>query len=335
MAILPGDEAADRAGMADLLDLAASALEAYALGPARLSPIKPIENATFRVDAVSGGRYCLRMHPPNSRSAAEIRSELQWLAAIRRDTGLAVPEPVRAGDRALVTLTRAGGAGGPRQCVLFRWMEGQPPAEEDITPAVLARAGAFLARLHWHALAWSPPAGFRREAIDAALFASPRFVGRGVAAGFFLLEPGDEAVIRSTVARAREAMRALGEGADVFGLIHGDFIPSNWLLHAGELRVLDFEDCARGYYLYDIAMALRDLEGLPAPAASRAAFLDGYRAVWALPAEQEAVLDTFLAAAHVTRLLWVLQNAEAAAYREWAPRFVARSMARLRELAPA
>lgn len=287
------------------------------------------------MDADSGERYCLRMHPPNSRSAAEIRSELQWLAAIRRDTGLAVPEPVRASDRLLVTRTRVGGAGAPRNCVLFRWLDGEPPVEQDLSPAILERAGAFLARLHWHALAWSPPAGFRREAIDEALFASPRFVGRGVTAGFFLLRPGDEAVIRATVARAREAMRALGEGPDVFGLIHGDFIPSNWLLHGGELRVLDFEDCARGYYLYDIAMALRDLEGLPTPAASRAAFLDGYRAVWALPAEQEAMLDTFLAAAHVMRLLWVLQNAEAAAYKEWAPRFVARSLERLRELASA
>src|SRR5262245_25988595 len=87
--------------------LAERALGAYGLGGARLAALTNSENMTFRVDAPDGERYVLRIHRPNRKSVAAIRSELLWLAALRRDTDLIVPDPVPSADGALVTLAEA------------------------------------------------------------------------------------------------------------------------------------------------------------------------------------------------------------------------------------
>ena len=35
------------------------------------------------------------------------------------------------------------------------------------------------------------------------------------------------------------------------GLIHADFSLANLLIHKGDLRVIDFDDCGLGWFLYD------------------------------------------------------------------------------------
>jgi Ser/Thr protein kinase RdoA (MazF antagonist) len=99
--------------------LAVRALGAYGLGDARLTHLRHAPwSTTFRVDVTAPpGRYVLRIHAPETAGAAEARSELLWLAALRRDTDLGVP--------ALVVTAEADGVPGPRHCVLFRWLEGR------------------------------------------------------------------------------------------------------------------------------------------------------------------------------------------------------------------
>jgi Ser/Thr protein kinase RdoA (MazF antagonist) len=64
-------------------------------------PLAHLENTTFRVETAGGERYVLRIHRTNGspfhppRSAAEVRSEAIWLAALRRETSLAYPRPSR------------------------------------------------------------------------------------------------------------------------------------------------------------------------------------------------------------------------------------------------
>lgn len=309
--------------------LAEAALAPYAMANARLIPIKPIENATFRIEAPDGGRYCLRIHRAGVR-AATVRSELLWLAALRRDTDLIVPEPVAADDGALVTLTAADGSPAPRCCMLFRWIEGSVVPPEELRPPQLFRVGALAAGLHRHAEGWTPPRGFARDRVDEGLLVDPWLVGRGMARGWHLLGAGDEAAIRATMGMAARAVRALGASRAEIGLIHGDLAPSNLLFRGDEVGVIDFDDCVIGPYPYDIALALRELEDLEAYPELRAAFLGGYRTVRPLPPAREVYLDTFISMAHVLRLLWVMEHARHPEYRDWAPSFAARSLRRLR-----
>jgi hypothetical protein len=81
--------------------LAVQALGAYPLADPELRFVAHGENTTFRVDAmVAGGRdrFLLRVHRPARHgrrldTAAAVGSELDWLTALRADTGLSVPEP--------------------------------------------------------------------------------------------------------------------------------------------------------------------------------------------------------------------------------------------------
>jgi Ser/Thr protein kinase RdoA (MazF antagonist) len=310
--------------------LAEAALVPYDLDRVKLTLINPIENTTYRVDAASDQRYCLRIHRPGG-DVAMIRSELLWLAAIRRDTDLVVPDPVVASDGALVTSTTVDGVPGARWCVLFRWVEGHFVHHlQQLSLDMIARVGAFMARLHQHAAQWTPPPDFVRGRIDHETLRAPAFVAVGLAKGTPLLTKGDVAIITTTIRRVAITLQELGEESAAFGLIHADLVPANYLFHNGEVRGIDFDDCMWGHYLYDIAIALRALEDRGNYRALRTAFLDRYGTIRPLASDAEVHLDTFLAMSHVVRLIWVVEHVDHPAYRDWAPAFVTRSMQKLR-----
>src|SRR5690348_9994317 len=80
--------------------LAQSALTAYDLKQARITPLHHFLNTTFRIDIPSQQRrYVLRISRAGYQDATTIRSELLWMQAIRRETNLVVSEPLanRAG----------------------------------------------------------------------------------------------------------------------------------------------------------------------------------------------------------------------------------------------
>ena len=112
-----------REQIARLRDLARAALVGYGLGDARLTLLRHEHNTTFRVDG-GGATSVLRINRPGVHAPATIASEMAWLQALRRDTGLGVPEPVAARDGALAVLAHAPGMPGPRVCVLVRHQSG-------------------------------------------------------------------------------------------------------------------------------------------------------------------------------------------------------------------
>src|SRR6266516_4510734 len=114
----------NRQQVARLRHLAVRALGAYPLADPELRLIAHGENTTFRVDATTHDgrrdRFLLRVHRPARHgrhvdSAAAIRSELAWLTALRADTDLSVPEPVRTIDGNLTT-TAVSIAPRPGRC---------------------------------------------------------------------------------------------------------------------------------------------------------------------------------------------------------------------------
>ncbi|HVR07333.1 MAG TPA: amino acid adenylation domain-containing protein, partial [Thermoanaerobaculia bacterium] len=247
---------------------------------------------------------------PEGYGEAEIRSELQDLLALRQATGLVVPEPVRARDGSLVVRGTGAGLSRPRWCALFRWVPGRM-VEDAPTPRLLERVGEISARLHGFSEQWLPPAGFSRPRWDAAAL-----LGDGP-----VLAPGQGAPIVTERARelleeaagvVRRTMADLGEGREVFGLIHKDLEPDNTLVDGEEVHAIDFADVGWGHYLYDIAASLLPLREKQGFAAMRDAFLRGYRSVRPLRAEHLELLETFLiarsifAARLMTGRLWDL-----------------------------
>jgi Ser/Thr protein kinase RdoA (MazF antagonist) len=295
------------------------ALAAYGLGPARLTLLQHLHNTTYRVRPARGrGRFVLRVHGPRRHCPAELRSEFLWLEALRAE-GFGVPEPVRTRSGAWWTEAAAEGVPEARLCTLLRWVPGRF-ARRRRSPALLGRVGAFVARLHEQAKSFRPALDFARPRWDHQTLVSRR---SPVAAGWGRLSAGQARLFEAVGERLRCAGERLGEGPEVFGLIHGDFNFKNLLFCRGEVRAIDFDDCGFGHFLYDLGTLLETLVFRPDYLDLWAALLGGYRRVRPLPPGQEALLDTFIAArwVHVGLVIWSRQ--ELASARAYAPRITA------------
>lgn len=302
-----------RQRIARMRRLAVRALDAYPLADRALRFIADEENTTFRVDATAPDgrdRFLLRVHRParhgrNVDSVAAISSELSWLSALRAGTDLLVPAPLRTIDGELTTVAVSPDMPEPRVCSVLRWMDGRVHAGAP-RPVHLRRLGSVIARLHNHAGRWCGPPGFARIRWDWETFFGDSEVYGGIsAADVWGLLPDD---LRRRFARVASGMRhimtRMGEGADSFGLIHADLHLRNVLFWRDNVRVIDFDDCGFGYWLYDLAVPLRELRRRTDYEHFRSALIDGYRQHRPLTPGSLAHLDDFIATREVEFGLW-------------------------------
>lgn len=297
--------------------LAKAALIAYGLDNARAKLIKHQTNATFQIDTLEESkcsksnsryvqnRYLLRIHGPGYQTAAAIASELEWLKALRRDTDLAAPEPVSTLEGEQLTEASVPDMPEPRTCSLLRWMNGRTYRRPHTTH--LTAIGEVMALLHNHTEGWSPPTGFTRRRLDwdglfgkdAGFDVSPQEIWTSL--------PRPYAELFEVVAeRVRQAMHELGDGPDVFGLIHADLHTKNILFSGKETKVIDFDDSGFGYRVYDMAVSLLQ-NGNPA---LREDFFQGYSRHRPVPEDQLEFLDTFIAARRASNAVWIFAQAQ-------------------------
>lgn len=301
-----------------MAELARVALEAYPLGPVarpkgartgrelvsglRVRLQAHRFNTTFRVLAPGGEQYLLRIPRASQISMEAAHSELLWLAALRKETPLLVPEPVPNRDGSLLTVSTCPDVPQPRCCVLFRWIEGRF-FYRGLTPSYLFQVGDLMARLQDHAARWTPPLGFTRPRVDILEVLergppddfNPAIAERVVRAIRAVSTPETAAVILAAIEKVWATLQKLGQGPDVFGLIHADLHHRNVLFHRGSAGAIDFDDCGYGHWLYDLAVPLTALQRHPDYRALGEALLLGYRRRRPLSAEQEGLLDTFMA----------------------------------------
>ncbi len=301
--------------------LAQTALEAFDVQVSSLSPLQHWLNTTFRVETSQGARYALRIHRPGFQAQSMVRSELLWLTAICQETDLHVPEPLLTRDWRLLTTVSMPGVPEPRHCVLFHWVTGSF-RHTRLSATALERVGAFMARLHLHAASFKPPAGFVRLRWDHAGLMGEA-LGVDPQKSRAALTEHQRQTIDDTAGRVREAMDALGEGPEVFGLIHADLHQGNYLFHKGQVRAIDFDTSGWGHYVYDVAVTFSTLQTWKTYPALRAAFLKGYRQVRQLSLDQEAHLDTFIAARLLAHTLWLAGHLDEPMFQERAPQRVA------------
>lgn len=307
-----------RGQVSQLEQMARIALRNFDLPPANLKLLAHMQNTTFRVTA-GDERYVLRTHPPGdkpgdlARSVASVRSEMEWLAALRRDTDLVVPEPVPTRDGALVTVVGTDAVPEPRMCVLMRWVEGRF-LNKGLTPRHLERVGRFTATLHRHAESFVPPDGFDRRRIaevtpDYRAYAS-RTIGDA-------LKPAMAIPVAPAVDAVEATQRTLGQGPDVFGLIHADLHQENYLFHKGEVRAIDFDDCGWGHFAYDLAVTLSEIDYRPDYPALREALLSGYRAVRPFPEDHEAHVEVYHRFRRLQLALWFVEERHHPGFADW------------------
>ena len=295
-----------------------------------LEPVTISENATFRVGA--GGQWrILRVHRLGYHTPTQIASELAWLDAVRDEAGVRTPRVEPAADGERVVQVADPGGGPDRSVVLFELLPGAEPAPEALVP-LAALLGRITARLHAHARAWRPPAWFDRFRwdADAAFGPAPRW-GRwqdGPGVG-----PAERQLLARTEAVVSRRLSGYGTGADRFGLVHADLRAANLLVEPAAvdpgsgISVIDFDDCGFSWYLYDLAAALSFVEDRPDLPDAIEAWLDGYRAVEPVPAEDAAEVDTLVMLRRMSLLAWLGTHHRVPTATELSDTFAARTCA--------
>jgi len=307
----------------DPLDvLAQRALSLWELpAGARADLINLSENATYLVTAPGGWKSVLRVHRVGYHTRQAIESELAWMDALRLDAGVPTP-PVIATRTGARIAEMAPPGGSVRDLVMFAFIEGREPAVEDDLNAPLLRLGEISARLHLHAMKWTPPPGFVRLTWDDAAI-----LGAAPVWGHWRDGPGVDAGAEALLGRLETAVRArlarYGKARDRYGLIHADVRLANLLVQNGETRVIDFDDSGFGWFLYDVATAFSFVENHPKVPEWTQSWLEGYRRVRRLPEEDVREIPTFIMLRRLALLAWIGSHAETDTARELAPSFAA------------
>ena len=297
------------------------AMAEFALPLADVELIFVSENLTFRaVERRSGDAYVLRLHRPGYHDLSELTSEHQWLRALA-EAGISIPTPIATPTGEGFVPIRIGGTGGEvRYASVSRWADGEivssvlrrrpDPALEQ---HYFAQLGAAMAAMHNQATSWEPPAGFYRKRLDIdGLLGDDPYWGR------FWEYHALTAHEQQTMLRARdeiiEVLREYGCQASTFSMIHADMSPDNLVVDGDRVTVIDFDDAAFGWHLYDIATALHGCSS-PVVGPAEVAFLDGYRSVRPIGDDDLALLPMFRLIQGMALLGWKGQRPEV----DWEP----------------
>jgi Ser/Thr protein kinase RdoA (MazF antagonist) len=284
-------------------------LSCYGLANARTRLLQRLWNETYFVEATDGKRYNLRICSPLLQDKNVLEDELYWLEYVSQRTQTLVPRPIANVQGEL--LTSVDTEEGNRFSCLFEWIEGED-ALKCLSMPVMYQIGQSVATLHQIAKGFAFPAerkDFRRDYCYERTLAASHHGWMEVhrqeigAENYKLLEAAIDWLLAG--------FERIGETRENFGFIHADLHLGNFLVHDGQVSVIDFDQLGRGHYLYDIAtlmVELYDYEGqFPSLWNS---FQQGYQTVADLPFRQESELGIFIVAVRLVFLDWVYNSQE-------------------------
>lgn len=303
-------------------EIAQAALTHYDLSNVQLTFLGRSQNTTFRVETPTKGKFLLRLHAGIEaageglqeawKQPSAIESELLWLNAIAQDTELTVPQPVQNRLGEWVTSIARTESGNSIACSLLLWIEGEH-LDSEPTAQQIRQLGVLMAKLHQHSSNWLLPVGFSRpthnvEQLKAATSQLGLLVQNGT------ISSDDYQVFQKAAIQVQEFIPSLNQTYDSWGMIHADLHQGNYILYGEEVRPIDFSRCGFGFYLYDIAQALTNIE-----ASLRRHFFDGYYLVRTLPENYPSAVEAFFVASTVENFAFLGANSQE---YEWLSRAV-------------
>jgi Ser/Thr protein kinase RdoA (MazF antagonist) len=289
-----------------LAQLAVRSLCAYKLPrDITLELINLSENATYCVQhQQTGARWALRLHRVGYHSRAAIASEIAWQIALRQDGVVTTPVPVAGRDGEFIQIVSSNAQSEPQHVVLYQWEDGSLPDMAADLSHSFEVLGAITARMHCHSRTWKQPEWFQRFSWDfsTCLGEAPHWGRWQDGMG---MDPGNVVIFEKTVQLIRDRLSTYGKGPDRFGLIHSDLRLANLLVHLDEVKVIDFDDCGFGWYMYDAATPFSFYEHLPEVPRLMGHWLKGYRTIIPLPTSDEEEIPTFIMLRRLLLVAWI------------------------------
>jgi Ser/Thr protein kinase RdoA (MazF antagonist) len=317
-----------------LRQMAFLALEKYPLVVKRVRLITNETNCIFRVDAQNGSKYILRITDPlGAHSVEEVRSEMMWLAALRQDTDLGIPEPLQKENGEFVVTIKIDDVPEPRHCAVFSWVPGVDLVDRLSTQNMFS-LGELTALLHEHAQNFKPADNFRIRKLDKVFpYSDPGFQHVEPIVLFDKenqhLFPSDGLErFRWATELVQEALDSLYANPSGLRVTHNDLHQWNIRVYRGKLFALDFEDLAWGYPVQDIATTLFYFQRHQQREQLIQAYKQGYTRILEWPESYPGQIATFMAGRGIMLANYLLcsKNPEDKAF---VPEYLARVGSRL------
>ncbi|MEH7380222.1 phosphotransferase [Bacillus sp. JJ1533] len=264
------------------------------------------ENATYLVTNKSNGeKYVLRVGRPGYHSKTEVQSELDWLTSIDQDSSINVSIPIAGGNREYVQ--EVVYQGETYYCTLFSFLEGTAPDEENEDKLIkeFESLGEVTAQLHEHSIRNRKKLAHITRLTwdyDSILGPSPKWGRWEDGLG---ITPERKELFQKVSEKIKKRLEAYGKDPERYGLIHSDLRLANLLVEKGKIKVIDFDDCGFGWYLYDFATSLSFIEHKPYVPALIDAWITGYRKVRQLTMEDVNEIPTFIMMRRLQLIAWV------------------------------
>jgi Ser/Thr protein kinase RdoA (MazF antagonist) len=297
------------------------ALDVFSIEPEDIELIAHSENISFRISARDSDEdLVLRLHRPGYNSIGELDSERKWVTALY-DAGVPVQDSLRTCQGQHFALVDIPGTREQRYAGMTTWHDGtilsdylETSSDGAERQRIFHRIGEIAASMHNQSTCWKAPPGFERRRLDLE-----GLLGEAPLWGRFWehaeLTGSERTVLLRERRNVRTALEVYGESPENFSLIHADLHPDNIVYNENDLALIDFDDSAYGWHMYDIASALIECRLAPDFAVLRKALLEGYLEHRPLAERDLEMLPAFLLIRGMAIIGWFHQRPEHAGSR--------------------
>jgi Ser/Thr protein kinase RdoA (MazF antagonist) len=269
--------------------------------------IRRVENFVYE-GSIDGRAVILRFTEPTHRTESELVAELTWMNHLHSH-GVSVARPIPTQDGKWIASAEIGES--HFFVSVFEKASGDHPRNSEITPAFMRLWGETVGRLH------SLPAPPECAGARALWFED---------AGFRVAEAGVREKDELPTRRFRELvawLKSLPNDQHSFGLIHADLQHGNLFLDQRRITLIDFDDCCRHFFAYDLMVPLMNIQRMSEMGRFDASFekllesyLEGYFETHDLAQEWRRRLETFLLYRQVTIYHWARAQRDAGQFDE-------------------
>ena len=268
------------------------------------------ENFTYLLEASGGYKSVLRIHREDYHTEHAIECELMWMDALKMSSTVQTPDCYRGRNGRIIQITSTPRLPDPRFMVLFKFIEGEPPDEDGDLTLHFEELGEISAKMHTHAINWEKSDGLERLIWDLE-----SVFGKQATWGDWRDAPNVDDEVKSVLERVeqsvRERLTAYGKSKGRYGLIHADMRLANLLIEDKNTRVIDFDDCGYGWFMYDFAAGISFMEDDPRIPDLKTAWLTGYQRFRKLDFADLQEIDTLIMLRRMALLAWIGSHIEA------------------------
>jgi len=241
-------------------------------------------NTTMKVTATDGQEFALRININSPRTTENLRAEIAWLQYLEKDGRVRAPKVVATRDGSYLTEIFHEKSGRTLRSVLYLWLPGVEPDEDEPELIHVEAMGRSMALMHTIATSFELPPNSNLPRLDDVMWWTEDFL---LSEKSVLGADAKNLISKAlTVIGAHVAQLYVGVEPIV---IHADLHGGNVLWNEDSLSVIDFDDCGLGLPIQDLATAMYYLD----TPEQLAAFQKGYSSVIPVPAmspRDEAVL---------------------------------------------